>query len=173
MPKKITNAFTVFELLTVIVIVGILYYLVFSNFKTESQKKHISLKNIKDYLLKQYNGNRIDLICFKNESECIIKKNSEIVDHIHLFNNDDIRVYKVYGYNAYEYTFPKYYDNDSFKDVVFKYTINKNLSSSQYIVEYQDTFYYLDSYFQKTVKTFDDLVPATKEWLKNYEELKG
>jgi len=173
MPKKITKSFTIFELLLVITLISVLYYLLFANFSISTKNEEITLQTIKKYLLQYYDGSKVELICFKDNLDCIIKKNDKILKHVHLLKSDDIRVYKVYGYNTYEYNFPKYYYYDRFKDVILKYSINPNLSSSHYIVEYQDRFYYFDSYFHQEAKIFNDLTAATEEWLKNYEELKG
>ena len=63
--------------------------------------------------------------------------------------------------------------NKTFKEVIFKYAINPNLSSSQYIVEYKNKFYYFDNYFDTKPKVFDDISLAIEEWNKNYEALKG
>ena len=70
--NKFKNGFTLFELLIVVVIVGVVYSLFVQNIDLLSKKDSIKLEYIKKYLVKYHQKNKISLICLDECKKCNI-----------------------------------------------------------------------------------------------------
>ncbi len=159
------RAFTLVELLIVILIISISYVLVFSAMKEDVKKpKAITPLTLKSTLLaKEFATASGEFFCLEGGEKCYIRQ------------LDTLRPYKekvafgkeltVYRLNDNGNTYKPEYGRYDDKKIALRFTIYPNKSSTQMIVEEAgDKFTYLPSFFgePKEFKTLDD---AKDYWL--------
>jgi len=141
-------AFTLIELIIVIIILGIVSYLTLSkmdNFKQHS-KKNISLININNILSKYHFKDNISLKCIDDGSLCYIYVDNKLIKTTikDLFKTKPT----VYKYDkdldTIEYPDLKLKDLDRY-EVCFEYTIDKYQKSKDFIVQTDDKIYIFNS----------------------------
>jgi len=72
-------AFTLFELVVVVALIGIIYALVLSNFNTQKDIKIAKLQDLKSTLLPLWKeGNRVELIIYNEFSDAALAINDDI-----------------------------------------------------------------------------------------------
>jgi prepilin-type N-terminal cleavage/methylation domain-containing protein len=150
------KAFTLFELMVVVMIIGIVYSLVLGTFNPKNSIKIANLKNIKQGLLPHWKkGHKVEFYVYDKCSKSIVYINGEPKENIKpdiqnsLF--DKIKVYKKDRYGdktELEFT-PVKLENKIYKSC-FKYTIFPNGSSSSYIIYSNKKYYILYPYFKDT-----------------------
>jgi hypothetical protein len=168
-------AFTLFELVIVVVLVGIIYYFAISNInfnKTNLDK--ISLTNLKQTLLKYDFDDKIELKCTDDGAKCMI-----FVDGI--LQTDMIENLFKTAPEVYKYS--KNLEQIEYKDIeleqlqryeiCFEYHINKRGDSSQMIVNLgEDGVYIFDNihdkptyikYLSDVPLYFDDKIAEVKD----------
>ena len=137
--KRVKKAFTLIELIIVIILISISYYLIFSNsnFKIENEKSSVTLLNIKKYLRDNFEfEDEISLICINENFLCYIKTdgiNNEEVKRENLFQNKP----DVYKYQKKEQIIDyKSIDIDNIsQDVIFELKINNDYKSNNIVVD--------------------------------------
>ena len=149
------KAFTLFELIVVVILVSIVYYITFSNLDIKQKKLNtITLTNIKQKLLEYDFNSNIAIKCLNNENiDCLL-----IVDN--LIQQEKIENLFKSCPNVYEYSKDiiqiEYLDLelDQFKtaDVCFEFEVSKNQNSSQIIVETSNDVYIYDNISLKPKK---------------------
>ena len=139
-------AFTLLELLIVILLISIFYYLVSVSFKRDKKDNNhtISIKNIREYPFKHLPQKGAELICIDNCKRCFIydydSKNSrdiqssipKIKSYILDDRGEPIRV-----------DFGRLHD----KRICLRFRYYPNGSSSEMIISADDKYYYIPPYF--------------------------
>ena len=159
--QRVKHAFTLIELIIVIILISVSYYLVFSNsnFKINNNKKNISFINIKKYLLDNFEfENEISLICTNENLVCYIKTDGIINEEVkieNLFENKpDVYKYQkeeqILDYESIDI------DNIS-QDVIFELKINSDYKTNEIVVDtLNDKVYLFNSIFNE-VKVYPSL----------------
>ncbi len=163
------KAFSLMELLIVVVIMGVVYNLAVGSFqKIGEVKTPLSLKNLKKYLSDFEYEEKVKFLCLDSCSRCDIfvdgKKQEELHGKFDGFLDDSVKIYRYeYGLGAIRVE-PKAYFNeeDVEEDVCFSYSLNKQGIGEQVLVEFKGSVYDFSPYFSKTLKygSLDDAVNA-------------
>lgn len=169
MPSALNSrrGFTLFELLLVIVLIGILYG-VFINKLTSTKETEaaeaLTIGTIGDYLRSFSADEEVEFICLEAGLECGVYVDDKRVEtvKVRLFETPPV-VYRQDGYGQLrEIEFLPWRNGDGvLKEVCFRFTKFKNGSSSHYILGYEDRFYLFDAYLRPT-QTFSALSDAEK-----------
>ena len=87
--NRVRKAFTLIELIIVIILISISYYLIFSNsnFKIENEKNSLSFINIKKYLLDNFEfEDELSFVCINENLVCYIKVDGIINEELKIEN---------------------------------------------------------------------------------------
>ena len=163
--KKQQHSFTLFELLIVVLIIGISYTLILNNFRTQKdESKYLSFLNLRSMLVENKQANEIITIrCFEDSKKCAIFKD-DVLDgeDFDWFFSEDVIFYHIDQYQtAQKIEFPIFIDEDKREEtVIFEYSINTKGASDDIFVEDMDTIYFLGSFFEeaKRIKSIDEVI---------------
>ena len=160
------KAFSLIELMIVIVIIGVVYTLAITKLKSFGEEKELaSFINLKDYLgaFVKDGANSARFLCLDDCTECDIYIDDIKAQTQDSFFDDSVEVYR---YDAFQGPIEKKKDvffnkEDVQERVCFSFSVNKNLVSDQVIVVYKDKAYDYSSYFDKTLE-YDSLEEAVE-----------
>lgn len=164
------KAFTLFELIIVMTIIGVIYTLLIQNFTfNDDIEDTVSIKTIPDFLRKKYGQNQstVKLRCLDECSTCKIFEDDKEEDlSIELFEKRaNVNAYTLIKNELVQIEFRDYFiDEYDSKKVCFEYTLYPNGSSDKIILEYKDKVYLFDNYKKKT-KVFDRVNDASDFWI--------
>jgi len=163
------RAFSLLELLIVILIISFAYVLVFSSMRTtQEEPKALQISNIKSTLAKEgYSHKDIELFCIAKSSSCYIYQDGDNSKY-----DGDIALGDLSAYRLDERNDIQKIDFGRIDDhrVSLRFKLYHNGSSSQLILKNTTGFYYLPPFFDKPTKV-DSLESAKKLWLANREYL--
>lgn len=134
------KAFTLIELLIVVVIIGVVYGLVIGSMKKINNKEsHLDFESLPSFLQLSYQRNHVAFICIDNCRECALYVDGKKVKKIESFLKDE-QTLRFWHYDAnigaQELRFASLFDEDDREfDVCFKYEIFPDGSSSEMMVE--------------------------------------
>ncbi len=172
--KKDKKAFTLIEMMVVVILIGIIYSLVLTHGKAKKKEMILFEESpFKALLLPYWNHSKVSLVCINHCKKCYIYNQNlslvakdiklpvsyEDIDAIYTFaTNGDIR----------KADFVQLDKQKSDESVCLRYDLYPNLSSSELFIEEKNaTVLYMPAFFDKVV-TF-----ASIEDAKNYfEDLK-
>jgi prepilin-type N-terminal cleavage/methylation domain-containing protein len=174
------KAFTLFEIMIVLIIISIVYGVVFSAI-SKSKNRTIKVKPtmIKHYMLNQEFENSIEVICLKNGLKSNLNTNLNCI----LYSDEvlskssfkspfgaDSEVY-IYKENRLEQIdFNDIEIDDKMQEVSFKLKIKKPQNNQELIIKYEDDkILYIHPYFS-TTKVFENLSDV-EEYLSNNQRL--
>ena len=151
------SAFSLIELLIVVVIVGLVYTLAISNFENVKQNKvKPTLLNLKSYLSKLEKSKNAELICLDKCKSCNLyvdgvldaNASAEFED----FLDEDVKVYRYdVNYGLISLQNKVFFNSENTQEeICFSLSVDKNGVSEQLIVEYKDKFYDFSPYFTNT-----------------------
>ncbi len=155
------KSFTLFELMIVIIIIGIIYSMVAFNFKNISKKEEkLSLQTLKTHLLRYFSNEHLTFICEDDCKKCILYKDYKLIKkdlNPPFQDRDSLKFYKI----SLDGTLKKadfiHIDaNRSNHSVCFRYDIYPNSSSSELVIETSKEVVYMMPYFNK-IKKFDNI----------------
>lgn len=158
------RGFTFFELMIVVVIIGIVYALLIQNFVfTKTENSSISLSNIPTYLRKNYAKDK-DLVTLRCMDSCSVCKvyidGKESNETGNLFDKyTDPNIYEYINGNLERKEFLDFYIDYKSVSVCFEYNIYPNKSSDKLVLEYKNKVYMYDNFSEKT-KLFDSINDA-------------
>ena len=151
------NAFSLIELLIVVLIVGIVYTLAITNFENVKEGKiKPTLLNLKSNLQKLGKTNKAELICLDECKSCLVyvdgavdTSSSKLYEE---FLDEDVKVYKYDSNFGLVDLKNKVFFNSEGQDeeICFSLSVDKNGVSEQVIVEYKEKFYDFSPYFTNT-----------------------
>ncbi len=148
------KAFTLIELMIVIVIIGIVYSLAISKIKEPLKKttQKPTLLTLKSYLSGFMQGaEKVSIVCGDRCTECTIYRDNKLVSKIDSFVDANIKSYR-YDFFLGAVALPKH-------ENCFTFSVYKNGISNQIIVVDKGKAYDYTSYFTKT-KAYDSLQDA-------------
>jgi len=159
-----SKAFTLFELLIVVLLISILYGVFVHKLTRAPQNKtdKLTLMNLKSFLLNIPHKKEIDVICLQPCKKCNIyidgKKGKS--DAFSLFKSTP-KVYFPDNFGQLEAIsfLPLIDKNRAVNSVCFKYSLFNNKSSSYFVVEDDSKYYLFDPYMKdvKMTKSFSDV----------------
>jgi len=143
MQKK---AFTLIELLLVVVIIGVIYGLVINSMQRINDKEaSLSFETLPSFLETMYQQNSVAFICIDNCQECAVYVDKEKVKEVDSFMKEerDLRFWRFdANFGTQELRFSPIFDEDEREfDVCFRYEIFQDGSSSEMIIETQKRSY--------------------------------
>ena len=142
------KAFTLIELLIVVVIIGVVYGLVIGSMKKINDKEaHLGFATLPQFVESFYQRNHVAFVCTDNCRECVLYVDGEPLKKVAAFMRDERQLH-FWRYDAdtgvQELLFTPIFDEDEREfDVCFRYEIFEDGSSSEMIVETKaQTYYY-------------------------------
>lgn len=173
---RVKKAFTLIELIIVILITSSVYLLMFSNsnFLIKDKKSNFSFINLKEYLIKNYEFQKeISFVCIENDLQCFIQIDGKI-DSSQKIENIFKIIPEVYEYNRdqIKIDFSQVVIDNSDFDVVFEFKIDKDFKSKDYILDtLEDRVYVFNSIFQEA-QVYASLNEVSELFEKNILEVK-
>jgi prepilin-type N-terminal cleavage/methylation domain-containing protein len=159
-----SKAFTLFELLIVVVLIAILYGIFVHKLTRPPEKKteQLTLVNLKKFLMDIPFKKKIEVVCLEPCKECNIyidgKKSKS--DSFSLFKkNPNIYFPDKFGQlNTIRFV-PKLDKKGSINNVCFKFSLFNNKSSSHFAVEDDGKYYLFDPYMRdvEITKSYSDV----------------
>ena len=140
------KAFTLIELLIVVVIIGVVYGLVIGSMKKINDKEsHLDFKSLPDFVQSFYQRNHVAFVCSDNCRECMLYIDDKPLKKVDAFMRDE-RHLRFWYYDAntgvQELLFTPLFDEDDREfDVCFRYEIFEDGSSSEMIIETKEHAY--------------------------------
>jgi len=164
------KAFSLLELLIVIMIISISYMLVFSSMqKASTEPKALTPLNLRLSLLdNNITGDR-EFLCINNSAKCFIYQSNNMIPYAHKISLKDIEVYKV---NSEDNTYKVDYGRFKDEKISFRFKIYANGSSSQMIIKKGNKFFYLPTFFGKP-QIVSSLDEAKDLWIRPTELIKN
>ncbi len=160
------RAFTLIELILVVVIMGVVYMFAISSLdqiKAKSQEKLPTLLNLKSFLLAQDFEKEARLVCFEDCGRCSVVLDGKTVQNIDSFFTSPPKLYR---YDATlgmeEIESDPFFDEDGIqKEVCFSYRIYKDGIGDQVLLEYGNKVYDYSNYFDD-VTVYDSVDEAKR-----------
>jgi len=167
----VKRAFSLIELLIVIMIIGVVYTLAIGNFKKLSEEhSKLTLENLKEYLYSIKHSKSVKLLCLDDCSECDLYVDGNKSRTVEGFLDKSVKVYRYeFSYGAVEMEKEVYFNIDDVEeDVCFSYEVDKRGVGDQMLVEFKTKVYDYSSYFTKTAvyNSVEDAVNAREELIR-------
>ena len=164
---KMHKGFSLVELLIVIIIISLVYFLGFSGIERSSTKaKALTPLNLKSSILKSelYQG-EATLLCINKCRSCYIRK--DINSPFEAYEQGiDLKDMKAYTLDARDSLQRMEYGRYQDKKICLMLNFYANGSSTQIILKNRDAVYFLPAFFDEPQK-LDSLEDAKEIWLKN------
>jgi prepilin-type N-terminal cleavage/methylation domain-containing protein len=164
------SAFSLLELMIVIIIISLVYALTFSAMrKSQKEPKALQVSNMKSILLEQnLSHTESEFFCLDKCSRCYLYQDGETTEYGGKVTLGDLTVYTIDRSDKLEKVdFGRYHDHR----VCLRFKLHYNGSSSQMVIQNKSGIYYLPALFGETVKA-DSLEEAEKLWLEYADLLK-
>lgn len=157
---RVKKAFTLIELIIVILIISVSYALIFSNnsFNLKVDEKKLNLFNLKDYLIENFSFEKeVSFLCIEEDFRCFIKIDGKL--------HKDFEVKNFFKEKPEVYTYTKYETRVDFKelrvdnfnyDVIFELKIDSDFKINEFILDTKEEVYVFNSIFTKP-KVFNSL----------------
>jgi len=159
------KGFSLIELLVVILIISLVYFLGFEEFELGTSKpKPLTPMNLKTQILKsKLSEEQVTLMCLDKCRTCYLR--SDISSPFQPYNNaidlQDIKAYTVDENDALvDIEYGRYND----KKICLLMDFYKNGSSTQIILEHKENAYFLPSFFADPMR-FDSPEDAKEYWV--------
>jgi prepilin-type N-terminal cleavage/methylation domain-containing protein len=159
-----SKAFTLFELLIVVLLIAILYGVFVHKLSRPKQADldKLTLTNMKSFLSDLPFKNRAEVICLEPCKECFVYLDGKktILEPVQLFKSTP----KVYFPDNFGQVrtisfLPILDKNSAINDVCFKFSLFSNKSSSHFVIEDDKKYYLFDPYMNpvKVTNSFSDV----------------
>jgi len=171
---KERNSFTLFELILVIVIIGVVYTLFIQNIDKLQRTQSIGIEQLSEHLKTFQDKNEVSLICIDECKKCEIYVDKNATkQYLELFKEEVISYEVDKDGQLEKRKYLPIYDEREEIEVCLKFTLFKNGSVSETILEYNEDIYYFPTYFGKMQKfeTLDGLKEYFQERLRLAREL--
>jgi len=160
--QKIRAAFTLFELIIVIVIIGAVYLLFFAGINTP-KKEVKDFAALKDMILQRTDGKSAKIQCAGDKCEKCTVYSKGAENALESTRELDFTLFdskpKIFEYDKFGYLDEKKYADD----ICFEYKIYENMSSSNMLVERDGKYYIFYSLLQQA-EVFSDYGTATQRF---------
>jgi prepilin-type N-terminal cleavage/methylation domain-containing protein len=166
------KAFTLIELIIVVMIISMVSFLVFSEVVKENKKPdQLDPLNLPSTLRKMYQYSEdIEFFCIQNCRDCYIAKGRDILPfegEINLGRHLEVHIVDKNNQLVEIEDFGRIKD----QKICLRYTLYANGSTTQMILANDTAVYYLPSYFGQP-KKLEDLDEAKALWIKEDYDLK-
>ena len=165
------RAFTLIELMIVIIIIGLVYAIALSNLKKSGTKEQINFEDLRSALSKYQKSHQyLKYTIYGDECQnaSLLIEGKQQSDIKILFKKD--KNMEVLTNDRYGDIIKKEYEKKMMdkkeQRVCLEYELYPNGSGSSYIVKYQEKYYVFHPFFEKT-KIFDDQEEAVENLLHN------
>ncbi|MDR1284946.1 MAG: hypothetical protein LBJ88_01955 [Campylobacteraceae bacterium] len=170
--SRVRSAFTLFELLLVLLLIVISYGLFAQNFSVKSPEEELpKLEKLNLYLAKiGGDKNLISLRCIDNCNECRLLINGKDMNTtLNIFEEDSaVNAYYYDGKRLEKITFDDYYINEYKREkVCFRLDIYPNGSNDKLVLEYKRKAYLFENYMENG-RVFDSIASA-QDFLEKYQ----
>jgi len=161
--------FTLFELMVVVLIIGIVYSIVLGQFDPKQRVEIVKLQTLKNSLLSHWQeGKRIDLILYDKCTKSALFKNGTYQEDMNINLKPamfkDITIYKNDAFDhEREIIFSPIIIEDKIEPVCFVFSIFPNGGSSSYIIAQKGKYYIFYPYFED-VNITDTLEDALEQF---------
>jgi len=149
------KAFSLIELMIVIVIMGVIYTLSVTSFNQKSEEfKKVTLLNLKEFMQNQKYEKSVRLLCLDDCRSCDFFVDGVKSKTFEDFLDDSVRVYRYEFLSATREVLKDVYFNeeDVQEDVCFSYSIDKQGVGDQVLVEFKESVYDFTTYLTPTKK---------------------
>lgn len=163
------SAFSLLELLIVILIISFAYLLVFTSMREKSDKpKTLEVANLRATLLnKELHYRNGEFFCIEKSQNCYLYKNGTTTRYKGKIALSALEVYFVDSEGGLsEFEFGRYQGDR----ISLRFKTYKNGSSSEMIIKNKTGIYYLPAFFGKTQRV-NSLEKAKELWLANNKSL--
>jgi len=167
---KKQKAFSLLELIIVVLLISLIGFLVFSSaIKQQSKTEVLDPTTLPATLRKSFQGQGdIELFCIKKSQECYLLQGTNISAYDEGIDfGKDVEIYLLDNDNH----FVKVEELGRYKDekISLRYHLYANGSTTQMVISNNKGIYYLPSYFGKAKKV-SDMEEAKELWIKeNYD----
>ncbi len=150
------KAFSLIELLIVILIIGIVYTLSIGNFnKVKDESYKLTFQGLKEYLQDIPHEKNVEFLCLDDCSVCDIYVDGE------KFNEKDIEDFLDKSIRVYRYDFSLgMTELEKDNDICFSYVIDRKGVGEQVLVEFKDKVYDFSTYLS-SVPVYNSIGEAT------------
>lgn len=157
-PIRVKKAFTLIELMLVIILISTVSFLSMSSFNFNSQEKYkVSLENIKEFMLKNFKyEKKLTLSCIEDDGlECFIFIDEDINREIKI-ENLFLKIPQVYNYDKdlSDYSFSQVRIEDIDYEPFFELEINSDKKHKNIVVDTNNEKVYLFSTLKKSPEVF-------------------
>ncbi len=168
------KAFTLMEMLLVVVIISMTYAIFAMNFSKIHKNEKADILKINSYLRKHFGKGFLKIVCPKFEKSCyVLNDKHDKLAELKLFEDNQYTVYKKINDQVIEAFFPSYIaKNGDIKDVWFSYTLYPNDSNSNLILDMGDKGSILFYSYLNKPEIFSDLEKAQEKMLQAYNSIK-
>ena len=149
------KAFSLIELMIVIVIMGVIYTLSVTSFNQKSEEfKKVTLLNLKEFMQNQKYEKSVRLLCLDDCRSCDFFVDGVKSKTFEDFLDDSVRVYRYEFLSGTREVLKDVYfnDEDVQEDVCFSYSIDKQGVGDQVLVEFKESVYDFTTYLTPTKK---------------------
>lgn len=160
------KAFSLIELIIVVIIVGVIYTLAINSFDSlKKQKNKITLLNLKEQLQNIEHEKSVSLLCLDNCSNCNIYVDGELLldesNSLDNFIDDSIVVYKYnFNFGAVEIEKKVYFNTQNIEEnICFSFSVDTKGVGDQVLIEYKNIVYDYSTYLTST-PTYDSIQEA-------------
>jgi len=163
------SAFSLLELMIVIILISLVYALVFASMqKKQKEPEAMRIENLKSTLLKQgLSHTKAEFFCLDKCQKCYLYQNQETTEYEGKLALGSLTVYHMGSDGKLEkLDFGRYQDHP----VCLRFKLYHNSSSSQMVIQNKTGIYYLPALFGKPVKTAS-IEEAETLWLKRRDLL--
>lgn len=167
--KMLRSAFSLLELMLVVVIIGIVYAMALSSFKPSEKAEldSFSLTTLPQYLRKNFPLQEAKLVCFKPCGKCTLMVDGEWTgDEVDLFTSSDVTSYTLdkEGFASEEEFIPQD-SKDAYRQACFILNKHVNDSISPIVLKFEDDFLCYKSGYEE-VQSYASLAAIQGEYQK-------
>jgi prepilin-type N-terminal cleavage/methylation domain-containing protein len=168
---SIKKGFTLFELLIVIIIISVVYFLIIPyGLGAKKGASGFKFEDLKTYLSSFDKNATVTLVCTNECKKCYIFYGDKKVQTNII--NKELRAYTYNNGYLDDAIFSASEYFDSYENICFRYSVDSKIDvGDEVFVKYNDKVYYFSPYFQKT-KVFDSLSEASEFYTNALEKLK-
>lgn len=168
------KAFTLIELMLVVLIIGLVYSLALSSLqKVGKGEVKLSLENLETSLLEYHNNNHVEYVCIDRCERCSLFVDSKEIKTLESVVNNDVRLYRfdvVYG--SRELELPAYFNADNQEEqACFRYEIFADGSRTEMMVETDKKVVDFAGKYHKTTvyESLSDAISAKRELIESVQ----
>lgn len=169
------HAFSLIELMVVVVIAGAIYGIAVNGIRDVSQvqRSSVSLEQIDNYMKPFHKQNHLALICTDRCRECTLYADGRMLQDVAPFVDTTAEYYRFdYFTGADAFDWPPFYpEHGQEKEVCFRYDLFPDGSKTEMMVLYKERLIDFSGYFGKTV-SYPSLQAAVDAKRAMYDEVR-